>query len=66
MKLCLSVVKKMEGKKNLVFVKKPSNVTVPIICTSAKYAQKTSVLFLLHHKLIETREPLVKKNLICM
>lgn len=56
----------MEGKKNLVFVKKPSNVTVPIICTSAKYAQKTSVLFLLHHKLIETREPLVKKNLICM
>lgn len=52
--------------KNLVFVRKNSNVTVPIICTSAKYAQKACITFLPHHKLIETREPFVQKNFICI
>lgn len=45
-----------------MFVTKPSNVTVPIICTSAKYAQKNSVMFPLYHKLMETREPFVEKQ----
>lgn len=60
------IPKEVEGKKSLVFVTKPSNVTVPISCTSAKYAQKNSVMFLLYHKLIETRQPFVEKNLICI
>lgn len=38
-------------EKNLVFVRKTSNVSVPIIYTSAKNAQKSSITFLPHHKL---------------
>lgn len=49
-----------------MFIRKTSNVAVPVIRTFAKYAQKASITFLLHHKLIETTEPFVQKNLTCI
>lgn len=49
-----------------MFVRKNSNVTVPIICTSAKYALKAIIMFLLLHKLIERRKPFVQKGLTCL